>query len=592
MLNKADQYLRIVEDRGTKGLELKRVYRNIRQPGLFVKAYGKIYSNKGALTPGVDPEDTIQNMSLDRIEKIIAELEKGTYVWKPVQRRYIPKGNGDRRPLGLPSGNDKLLQQVIAYVLNAYYEPQFSKYSHGFRPERGCHTALSEIQRVWKGTKWFIEGDIRKCFDHIDHEILIEIMGKDIKDNRFLKLIRQMLKAGYMEDWQYHETYSGTPQGGIVSPILANIYLNELDKFVENELIPKYTTGKARADNLEYRGYLNWKNRAKRKGDMEEYQAAEKLMFATPSKDAMDPAYRRLRYCRYADDFILGYTGPKSDALQIKEEIKEFLKTIKLDLSDEKTLITNAKNHRARFLGYELNAAQENSRRSKQGKRSINGRIMLSVPNKVISRTKNKFNKNNKTVHRPELVNLRDYDIVKSYEVELNGIVNYYKLAVNVAQLYQAKVTYMTSLAKTLAHKHKCRVSSIYSRYGCTFENGLVGLRAILPRKDKEPLVATFGGKPIRRNKAIQLGDQIQRYFPYTFEASRRLISNECEACGKIGPVQSHHINHLQKWRDKYGKKDIPWWLETMIKMNRKTLFVCQECHTKIHAGTYDGPKL
>jgi group II intron reverse transcriptase/maturase len=235
----AQTYLEIVRDRGERRLGLKRVYRNLRNKELFLRAYAKLYANQGALTPGTDPKDTVDGMSLKRIDRIIADLEAGTYRWKPSRRSYIPKKNGKLRALGMPGWRDKLLQQVIHCVLSAYYEPRFSRVSHGFRPGRGCHTALQSIMCTWRGTKWFIEGDIRGCFDEIGHEKLLEVIGRSIKDQRLLKLLRGMLKVGYLEDWKYQQTYSGTPQGGIISPLLANIFLNELDKYVEEVLILK-----------------------------------------------------------------------------------------------------------------------------------------------------------------------------------------------------------------------------------------------------------------------------------------------------------------------------------------------------------------
>jgi group II intron reverse transcriptase/maturase len=331
----AQTYLEIVRDRGERRLGLKRVYRNLRNKELFLRAYAKLYANQGALTPGTDPKDTVDGMSLKRIDSIIADLEAGTYRWKPSRRSYIPKKDGKLRALGMPGWRDKLLQEVIRSVLSAYYEPQFSEMSHGFRPGRGCHTALQSIVCTWRGITWFIEGDIRGCFDEIDHEKLLEIIGRSIKDQRLLKLLRGMLKAGYLEDWKYQQTYSGTPQGGVISPLLANVFLNELDRYVEEVLIPQYTRGSKRRRNPEYERLTRAMVKAKKQGDIKRYKALGKQRRELPTGDPNDPNYRRLRYCRYADNFLLGFIGPKSEALEIKRKTSEFLEALGLTLSKE-----------------------------------------------------------------------------------------------------------------------------------------------------------------------------------------------------------------------------------------------------------------
>jgi len=295
------KFLDVVHELGTKGYPLTGVYRRIQDKELFLMAYGKLYANQGATTAGTDPKDTVDGMSVKRIEEILEQLHNGAYHWKPVRRVEIPKANGKKRPLGIPTWSDKLLQEVIRMVLEAYYEPRFSSYSHGFRPNKSCHTALKQIHHSWKGTKWFIEGDIKGCFDNIDHHVLLEILARNIKDNRFLKLIRQMLQAGYLEDWHYHGTYSGTPQGGVISPILANIFLNELDQYIENGLIPAYSKGKRRV-NPEY-GRINKRMYyARKKGKKELVTELEMQRRQLSSGDPLDPDYRSLRYSRYADD--------------------------------------------------------------------------------------------------------------------------------------------------------------------------------------------------------------------------------------------------------------------------------------------------
>ena len=263
-------------------------------------AYGNIYSNQGAMTPGAS-EETADGMTEDKIDQIIERCgTSGTGSPRPAA--FISrKRTGSSVPWDLPSWSDKLVGEVVRLLLEAYYEPQFSDQSHGFRKGRGCHTALREIRETWKGTTWFIEGDISDCFGSLDHEMMVGILAEKIHDQRFLRLIRHMLKAGYLEDWEYHDTLSGVPQGGVVSPVLSNIYLNKLDEFVERELIPRYTRGASRARNPEYMRIRSRRDSARRRGDRAAARDLARQMRTLPSVDPMDPGYRRLRYIRYAD---------------------------------------------------------------------------------------------------------------------------------------------------------------------------------------------------------------------------------------------------------------------------------------------------
>ena len=230
---------------------MEGIYRQLFNPQLYLLAYGRIYSNKGAMTPGPDAE-TADGMTMGKIERIIDAVRHERFRFRPVRRHYIPKKDGRKRPLGLPSWSDKLLGEVMRLLLEAYYEPQFSDHSHGYRPGRGCHTALREVAETWTGTSWFIEGDISQCFDRLDSRVMLETLGEKIHDNRLLRLVGQMLAAGYLEDWVWNATLSGVPQGGVLSPCLSNIYLNRLDTFVETVLIPGYTRGVLRKHNPEY----------------------------------------------------------------------------------------------------------------------------------------------------------------------------------------------------------------------------------------------------------------------------------------------------------------------------------------------------
>ena len=305
--------IEVLSDRGRRKLCLERVYRHLSREDLLVEAYAKIGKNDGALTKGVDGE-TVDGMSREKVQTISQLLRDGDWIWKPVRRIHIPKKDGRTRPLGIPTWSDKLVQQVIKFILEAYYEPRFSDRSHGFRPGRGCHTALRKVALTWTGTTWFIESDIAQCFDRLDHTVMLGILGEKIHDNRFLRLLRNMLQAGYLEDWEWNATLSGAPQGGVASPILSNIYLDRLDTFVETVLIPHYTRGEHRKRNPTYVEVTQALKRARSRGDRGRVRQLRKQQRSLPSGDPHDPGYRRLRYARYADDQLLGFTGPKAEA--------------------------------------------------------------------------------------------------------------------------------------------------------------------------------------------------------------------------------------------------------------------------------------
>jgi group II intron reverse transcriptase/maturase len=296
-MQSADTVLGVLRERGRRGLPLDELYRQMFNPQLYLLAYGRLYANKGAMTPGVTPE-TVDGMSLDRITRVIDAMRHERYRFHPARRVLIPKKNGKKRPLGLPTWMDKIVGEVVRLLLEAYYEPRFSDRSHGFRPRRGCHTALREVAATWSGTTWFIEGDISDCFGSLDHAVLIDTLAEKIHDNRFLRLVRNMLTAGYLEDWVYEATLSGAPQGGTASPVLSNIYLHKLDEFVETVLIPQYTRGIRRVPHRAYREVINAMARAFRRGDRTEYRSLRRKLRAMPSQDPDDPGYRRLRYIR------------------------------------------------------------------------------------------------------------------------------------------------------------------------------------------------------------------------------------------------------------------------------------------------------
>ena len=582
----AGTVLAVLRERGREGLPCDELYRQMFNKSLYLLAYGNIYSNQGAMTPGTCDE-TADGMSEAKIGEIIAAMRGERYRFAPVRRVYIPKKNGKLRPLGLPSWSDKLVGEVARLLLEAYYEPQFSDHSHGFRKGRGCHTALRKVQETWTGTVWFIEGDISDCFGSTDHETLMKILAEKISDNRFLRLIRNMLKAGYMEDWQYHETLSGTPQGGVLSPLLSNIYLHKLDEFVERELIPQHTRGKSRKVSREYSRLAKRRQAARRRGDRASARELAQQMRNLPYGDPMDPGYRRLKYLRYADDHILGFIGPKAEAEQIKARLAAFLReTLALELNQSKTVITHARTRAARFLGYEITVQHGNTKLT-GGIRSANGRIALRVPRDVITAKCAPYRRRGKPWHRPGLKNLPDYDIVRIYGAEYRGIVNYYRLAQDIRRLGALRWNAETSMLKTLAAKHDSSVSKTAARYKAKVPTGdgpRTCFEARKHREGKPDLTARFGGIPLRRDRRAVIRDPAP--VPVTVprkELIHRLRRRRCELCDHGATVGVHQVAGLASLgRPGPGQ---PAWAALMAKMRRKTLIICAPCHDHIHAN-------
>ena len=589
MTRTTETVLQVIETRGREGKPLRRIYRELYKPELYELAYSRIYANAGATTKGTG-EETLDGMSKKRIDKIIQKIKTETYRWKPARRTYIPKGNGKSRPLGIPSGDDKLLQTAMTILLEAYYEPQFSEASHGFRPGKGCHTALREISQKHADINWFIEGDIKGCFDNIDHETLIGILGQDIQDGRFLNLVRRLLKAGYMENWQRYNTYSGIPQGGTISPLLANIYLDKLDKWVEGELLPEYNRSRykigGRGKCSHYQSLVKKRTEAKKEGDREAYQLYWKMMRPLSSVVPNDPKYRKLRYIRYADDFLLSLAGPKSEANEIKRKIREFLRGgLKLEMSEEKTLITHARTGKARFLGYDLRIMQSEERKA------VNGKVWFGVPAEVVKNATKRYTKGGKPIHRKELTRDSVYSIIMQYQLEYNGLVQYYQMAYNIEKFAKLRWVTETSLLKTLAHKLKMSVVQTSKKYrGRKTVSGrsYKVVQEVVRREGKKPLIATFGAIPLKRNpypEKLNETDNRKLYGSRT-ELLKRIAAQVCEMCEESGDIEVHHVNKLKNLQ-KPGRRQKPAWQKRMIAIRRKTLMTCKNCHQAIHAGVH-----
>jgi|SRR5882724_1974423 len=599
-MQSANTVLDVLRERGRRGLPCDELYRQLFNPQLYLMAYGRIYSNDGAMTPGTCGE-TADGMSMARIGRIIDALRFERYRFQPVKRVYIPKKNGKLRPLGLPSWADKLVGEVVRLLLEAYYEPRFSGRSHGFRPGRGCHTALSEVATNWTGTTWFIEGDISDCFGSLDHHVLLSTLAGKIHDNRFLRLLQAMLRAGYLEDWEWNATLSGAPQGGVASPVLSNIYLDRLDQFAETVLIPEYTRGNMRRRNPAYRMVDNeikrirqWNARGKEQIESDDVRELRKQLRRLPAGDPQDPGYRRLRYIRYADDHLLGFTGPRAEAEQIRQRLATFLRDdLKLELNQDKTLITHARTSAARFLGYEITVQHANGKISRGGRinrgmRATNGKISLRVPLPVIKASCAPYLVHGKPSHLSHLKDLSDRDIVALFGAQYRGIVQYYLLASDVWRLDRLKGVMLTSMLKTLAARHRSTVTKMARKHMATIATPHGPRRcfeARTQRDGRKPLVARFGGIPLKRQRKAVIDDRPAAPLtrPRGSQLINRLRAGRCELCEHKASVQVHQVRKLADLAA--AGQPQPAWAQLMARKRRKTLVVCPTCHNTIHAG-------
>jgi len=573
-------------------VKFDKLFQKLYNMELWVMAYESIAANPGNMTPGSDGK-TIDGASLKMAEDLIAQLKSSTYTPTPVRREYVPKSNGGMRPIGIPSFEDKWLQTVVKFILEAIYEPTFSNHSHGFRPKRSCHTALQEVKQL-VGIRWWVEGDIKGFFDNLDHDTLLGILGKRITDQRFIHLISQFLRVGYIENWEFHKTYSGTPQGSNLSPILANIYLNELDQMMESK-VKAFNQGKLRRIRSEYRKIQRQKREAKKQaqqtGDWSTYKALRKQLLSTQAGDPVDANYRRLYFIRYADDFLIGVIGSKADAQGIKEEVGEFLKTeLKLELSAEKTLITHA-TKRVRFLGYDIKrwpgkrAKREHSQAyGTRIRKGASHQLALLIPRDKVQ----KFAKTYGSIdtwrgnHRNGLVRFSELEIMMIYNSEVRGFLNYYSLADNLSAV-GARILWLTtgSFFRTLAKKRKSTLSKVAKSMKQGPRRFVITLdKANGETREYELLAST---RQLKRDKIdhdkVDLIPNTWRYKQRN-ELGKRLLANECEWCGtQEGRMEVHHVRKL---KDLKGKAV---WEKYMLARRRKTLVLCQRCHIDLHAG-------
>ncbi|MGL6201543.1 MAG: reverse transcriptase domain-containing protein [Lachnospiraceae bacterium] len=585
----------------------ERLYRNLYNTEFYLLAYKNIATSQGSMTAGTDG-NTLDGMSLARIERIIASLKNHSYQPNPARRTYIAKKNSDKkRPLGIPSTNDKLVQEIIRMILEAIYEQRFSDSSHGFRPNRSCHTALIHVKHTFKSMKWIVEGDIKACFDSFDHHVLINILRQRIQDEYFIALMWKFLRAGYMEQWEYNTTYSGSPQGSGMSPILANIYMSELDKYMkeykakfdigvnrERKGNPKYLSlaGKCSKLRSKIKKGAESMSDSERRGLIQKLNTLRNEMLNTPRYPAKDPEYKRIQYNRYADDFIIGIIGSKEDATRIKSDIKEFLQDrLQLTLSEEKTKITHS-SERIRYLGYDMVVSRDKSvKKCKSGvtMRAWSGTVRLFMPkekwfHKLLEYEAMKIVNDItgkevwKPLHRGKLMNKQDIEIISKVNAEIRGMYNFYQIAENVSILDKFSFIMEYSMYKTYAAKYKSTVSKIIDKYS---RNGVFGIDYLTKAGPKRCEFYHDGFKRSGETERIQF-DTLPQYRKYDKPNSlaARIRNGVCEYCGQsTDDIRMHHVRKLADLTVNTS------WELLMLSKRRKSLALCPICFEKLCDG-------
>nr|YP_010836030.1 hypothetical protein QLP54_mgp36 [Phyllosticta yuccae]WGC90046.1 hypothetical protein [Phyllosticta yuccae] len=566
------------------------------------------------MVPGSDNE-TLDGVSETWILKISETLASEKYQPRPARRTYIPKSNGKMRPLGVGCPRDKIVQQSTRLVMETILDAKFCNTSHGFRPQRGCHTALNEI-RKWKGVTWFIEGDIKGFFDNIDHHILEELLKKHFNEARLIHLYWKFVKAGYIE-WDNSKTVFvstdvGVPQGSILSPLLSNLVLHELDQYMEKLMIEqKESNGKRRPyiTNPLYHKLTMRINRAKKKinklkglnqdhnKEVTDYRRSIRERRKTKSQ-IPNPELIRVKYVRYADDWLIGLWGDKQYAKTLKNNIESLLRTLKLELSMEKTLITLARSKRAKFLATYIkrlisdrngSTLYSRFRNENKKRRTPTGNLWMTAP--ILEIVKKLEDKGYITcengvwkplsITRFTLLPIRE--IILRYNQTLNGIFNYYSFVDNRKHLAKIHWILKESLRKTISRKYQLNKSSFLKKYG-------IDIQIRFKKKDGKTSMINFQCPELIRSPMKFLGKAI---FADPYSIIERKISTRdsfgqpCANCNSESGVEMHHIKHIKTINVKLSKFD-----QMAAKINRKQVPLCGKCHSDIHAGRYHGKSL
>ena len=540
-------------------------------------AYTKLKSSPGNMTPGIDKE-TLYGLDLPWFQNLQKELNTNKFQFRPARRLEIPKANGSgTRPLGIASPRDKIVQGAMLLILEAIFEPTFSKNSHGFRPKRGTHSALGQIKRTYTSVNWFIEGDISKCFDSFDHKLLVKLVERRVQDKGFTDLLHKALKAGYLFQGQFFSPDVGTPQGSIVSPILCNNLMHGLDDYVE-KLRGEFEIGTRHKVNPEWR-------RLSRLGQIKTIHREN-----IGSRMHKDSGYKRLKYVRYADDFIIGIIGSKQDCIDLRDKIHAFLdQELSLKLNLEKTKITNAKESMAHFLGADIRITPLGKRpvikilrNGTSYMSSVNPRPQLLAPiKKLVAKLESKgiAKPGGRPTKWGHMFPFEVSHIVNHYYTMWKGISNYYSFADNYGRLSSIHYILKYSCVLTLASKLKLGTArKVFKKFG-------KDLKVIVDNK----VVASFPQESYAKpstfhNTAIAKINPLARIDKLAMATFRtkNLFDASCSHCGSTDNIEVHHVRKL---RDSSKAIKADWLTSMMSRMNRKQIPLCKTCHSDYHRG-------